>query len=140
MCIFCSIVRGESAASFLHQDDRCVAFLNTRPINPGEFMVIPREHIDHFTDIPDDLAGHIMIVGQRLGRRMLTEFKPARVGYVVHGFGVPHAHLNVVPQHEPIDIVSSKHVVVEGSSFRISDENLASPSREELDAIALRFQ
>ena len=103
-------------------------------------MVIPREHIDHFTDIPDDLAGHIMIVAQRLGRRMLTEFKPARVGYVVHGFGVPHAHLNVVPLHDSSDIISGKHVVAEGSNFRISEENLPKPSREELEAIALQFK
>ena len=103
-------------------------------------MVIPREHIDHFTDIPDVLAGHIMIVAQRLGRRMLTEFKPVRIGYVVHGFGVPHAHLNIVPQYDPSDIISAKHVVVEGNSFRISEENLTSPSRDELDAIASRFK
>ena len=140
MCIFCSIVRGESPASFLHQDDHCVAFLNIRPIHPGEFIVIPREHIDHFTDIPDDLAGRILIVVQRLGRRMLDEFKPTRAGYVVHGFGVPHAHLNVVPLRDTSDIISAKHVVVEGSSFRISEENLPSPSREELDAITSRFK
>lgn len=140
MCTFCSIINGESPASFIHQDDHCVAFLNINPINLGEFMVIPRLHIDHFTDMPDDLAAHIMVVAQQLGRRLLKEFEPKRIGYVVHGFGVPHAHLNVVPLHESNDIISAKHVVVDERGFRVSLENLSPPSRTKLDSIASRLR
>ena len=139
MCIFCSIAKGESKASFLYQDEHCLAFMNIRPINPGEFMVIPRKHIDHFTDLPDELASHILLVAQRLGRNLLREMKPKRIGYVVHGFGVAHAHLNVVPLHESDDIISAKHVVVTGHDFVVSVENLAMPDRSELDALALRL-
>jgi histidine triad (HIT) family protein len=136
MCIFCSIAKGESAASLLYQDQHCLAFMNIRPINPGEFMVIPRKHIDHFTDLPDELACHILVVAQRLGRNLLRELKPQRVGYVVHGFGVAHAHMNVVPLHESSDIISAKHVVITGNSFSISEEKLSIPDRKELDALA----
>ncbi len=139
MCVFCDIVRGESRASFLHQDDLCLAFMNIRPINPGEFMVIPRAHIDHFTDLPDDLACHILLVAQRLGRNLLREMRPLRVGYVVHGFGVPHAHLNVVPLHDGGDIISAKHVVIEKGGFAISLVNLPVPDRRELDELARRL-
>jgi histidine triad (HIT) family protein len=139
MCIFCQIVWGESRASFLHQDEHCVAFMNIRPINPGEFMVIPRAHIDHFTDLPDALACHILTVAQRLGRNLLRELKPVRVGYVVHGFGVAHAHLNVVPLHEGNDIISAKHVVVTGQGFEVSLENLTVPKRSDLDRLAKRL-
>ena len=31
-------------------------------------LVIPKAHIDHFTDIPDDIARRIMVVAQRIGR------------------------------------------------------------------------
>jgi len=110
--------------------------MNIRPINPGEFMVVPREHIDHFTDIPDELASHILIVAQRLGRNLMREFKPLRIGYVVHGFGVPHAHLNVIPLHEGNDIISAKHVVLTGNGFKCSEENLSMPERLELDNYA----
>lgn len=139
MCIFCSITKGESTASFLYQDEHCLAFMNIRPINPGEFMVIPRKHIDHFTDLPDELACHILVVAQRLGRNLLREMKPKRIGYVVHGFGVAHAHLNVVPLHESYDIISAKHVVITGDDFVVSVEKLTMPSRDELDAIAKRL-
>ncbi len=102
-------------------------------------MVIPRAHIDHFTDIPDNIAGHIMITAQRLGRNLHREFKPMRIGYVVHGFGVPHAHLNVVPMHESNDIISAKHVILGDSGFEVSLENIAAPERSELNAIARRI-
>lgn len=139
MCVFCQIANGEIRASFLHQDENCLAFMNIRPINPGEFMVIPRVHIDHFTDLPDDLACHILLVAQRLGRNLLRELKPLRVGYVVHGFGVPHAHLNVVPLHHGSDIISAKHVVVTDRGFDVSLENLPVPDRHELDELARRL-
>lgn len=140
MCIFCSILRDESPASFIYQDDLCVAFLNIRPIHEAEFMVIPREHIDHFTDLPDDLAAHIMVVAQKLARKLLVEFKPQRIGYVVHGFGVPHAHLNVIPLHDSSDIISAKHVHAKHGEFVVSLDNIAAPTREELDVIATRFK
>ena len=140
MCIFCQIIAGEAEASVVHKDAQCVAFMNLRPVNPGEFMVIPRAHIDHFTDLPDDLAAHIMVVAQRLGRRMQAILSPQRVGYVVHGFGVPHAHLNVVPLTHPHDIISGKHVQVNGTGFDVTLAGLSSPDRAALDAMAARLR
>ena len=139
MCIFCSIISKQSRASILYEDELCLAFMNIRPINPGEFMVVPKEHIDHFTDISDELASHILIVAQRLGRNLLREFKPLRIGYVVHGFGVPHAHLNVIPLHEGNDIISAKHVVATRDGFKVSLERLSVPERHELDEFANRL-
>ena len=139
MCVFCSIVDGKTTASLIHQDEKCLAFMNIRPINEGEFMVIPRDHIDHFLDLPDELATHIVMVAQRFGRKLQREFKPLRVGYVVHGFGVPHAHLNVVPMHDPSDIISAKHIVCDGGSFIISEANISPPQRDELEAAAKRL-
>ena len=96
-CVFCRIVAGGEPCSRVHEDDVSLGFMGIRPVRPGELMVIPKEHIDHFCDLPDDLAAHILLVAQRAIRRTL---RPRRVGLVVHGFGVPHAHLLVVPQHE----------------------------------------
>ena len=67
-------------------------------------MIIPKEHIDHFCDIPDQLAAHILIVAQQFSRTIRQVLSPQRVGLVVHGFGVPHAHISVVPLQSPTDI------------------------------------
>ena len=135
-CIFCRIVAGEAPASVLHEDGRVLAFMNIRPLHPGEFLVIPKAHVDHFSDLDDDLACRVLVVGQRLSRNLRERLKPRRVGLVVHGYGVPHAHLNVVPLHHPDDITSAGYAVVENGAVRFTTEKLPAPTREELDETA----
>ncbi|MEC5399868.1 HIT family protein [Uliginosibacterium sp. H1] len=138
-CPFCEIVAGRAPASVVYADDVIIAFTTIRQTRAGECLVIPKAHIDHFTDIPDALAAHIMVVAQKLGRRMREAFDPLRVGMVVHGFGVAHAHLIVVPQHDPSDIVSGQHAFLDDGVIRF-DGNLIPPTqRDELDAIAARL-
>ena len=61
-CAFCRILRSELPASFVHQDDRCVAFMDIRPVNPGHVLVIPRVHTPHLADvIPADAARWILV-------------------------------------------------------------------------------
>jgi histidine triad (HIT) family protein len=72
--------------------------MTLQPTAAGECLVIPNDHIDHFTDVPDSVASHIMRIAQRLGRRMREVFPLQRVGYLVHGYGVAHAHFIIVAQ------------------------------------------
>ena len=134
-CVFCRIVAGREPCSRVHEDDVSLGFMGIRPARPGELMVIPKEHIDHFCDLPDDLAAHILLVAQRLSRAIRRTLRPRRVGLVVHGFGVPHAHLLVVPQREPTDITSGRHIHLEEGRIAFGTRHLEVP-REELDAIA----
>jgi len=110
-----------------------MAFMTLRPFAPGECTVIPREHIDHFTDVPDDMAARIMVAAQRIGRRMRTVFTPQRVGMVVHGYGVPHAHLIVVPQHGPFDITSGRYAYLENGQIAFGMKNIPLAARSTLD-------
>jgi len=135
-CIFCKIIAGEAPVSVVYEDESVLALMNIRPIHPGELMVIPKEHIDHFCDVPDDLACRLLAQAQRLSRNIRERLKPVRVGLVVHGFGVAHAHLCVVPLHEPDDIVSARYLRVEGGQIKFGVEHLKEESREELDRMA----
>jgi histidine triad (HIT) family protein len=135
-CIFCQIVAGEAPASVVYEDERVMAFMTLKPVNPGELLVIPKEHVDHFCDLADELACHILVQAQRLSRNLRERLKPKRVGLVVHGFGVAHAHLVVVPLHESNDIVSAKHLHVEGGQIKFGVGHLKEESREELDRLA----
>jgi histidine triad (HIT) family protein len=115
-CIFCEIVAGRAPASFVYRDELVSAFMTLQPTAAGECLVIPNEHVDHFTDVPDDVAAHIMGVAQRIGRRMRDVFPLERVGYLVHGYGVAHAHFIVVPQQGPHHLTSERFArVVDGA-------------------------
>ncbi len=134
-CVFCRIVAGGEPCSRVHEDDVSLGFMGIRPVRPGELMIIPKQHVDHFCDLPDDLAAHILVVAQRLSRAIRRTLRPRRVGLVVHGFGVPHAHLLVVPQHEPTDITSGRHIRLEEGRIAFGTRHLEVP-QEELDAMA----
>lgn len=107
-CVFCEIVARRAPASFVYEDDVIAAFMTLQPTAPGECLIIPKEHVDHFTDLPDDIAQRIMLVAQQLGRRMRNAFPLERVGYLVHGYGVAHAHFIVVPQQGPHHLTSDR--------------------------------
>ena len=115
-CIFCEIVAGRAPASFVYRDELVSAFMTLQPTAAGECLIIPNEHVDHFTDVSDDVAAHIMGVAQRIGRRMRDVFPLERVGYLVHGYGVAHAHFIVVPQQGPHHLTSERFArVVDGA-------------------------
>ena len=135
-CKFCRLVERELPVSVIWEDDEVMAFMNIRAVNKGECMVIPKQHIDHFTDIPDPLATKMLLIAQRIGRKLLDVYLAQRIGYIVHGYGVPHAHLIVVPQIDPNDITSAKFARMEKGKLTFSDQHLPLIDREELDAMA----
>ncbi|HMQ79788.1 MAG TPA: HIT family protein [Ignavibacteria bacterium] len=135
-CIFCDIVTGKAESSKIYEDEHIIALMNIRPVNAGEFLIIPKIHIDHFIDLPSELACHILLTAQTLSNNLMKTLKPLRIGYLVHGFGVPHAHLNVIPLNSPNDIVSIKQLKIINEEIIDDITLLPQPTRSELDKIA----
>jgi histidine triad (HIT) family protein len=40
-CLFCRILAGELPGTFVYRDDRCAAFMDIQPVNPGHLLVVP---------------------------------------------------------------------------------------------------
>jgi histidine triad (HIT) family protein len=95
--IYSRIIAGEIPGRFIWRDDRAVAIVDIRPLNRGHCLVIPVEQVDHWIDLPEDLAAHLMGVAGAVGRAQQEVFSPARIGLMIAGFEVPHTHLHVVP-------------------------------------------
>jgi len=135
-CVFCKIINKEIPASVIFEDDTIICILDIHPVNDGACMVIPKEHIDHFTDLPDELASHIMIAAQKIGRNIMKTLGPERVGYVVHGYGVAHAHFVIVPQNDANDITSRKIAKVEDGVVKFDHTLIPAAERAYLDNLA----
>jgi histidine triad (HIT) family protein len=135
-CVFCDVVERKEPGSFVYEDDEAAAFTTVRATRAGETVVIPKAHIDHFTDLPDPLAAHIMVVAQHIGRKIMTVLAPRRVGYVVHGFGVAHAHLIIVPLHDPTDITSARHATLRNGEIAFGLTGVEEWPRDALDEVA----
>ena len=66
-CIFCKIAAGAIPAVKIYEDELVFAFLDIGPINPGHVLVIPREHHESASTIPETTAGRMFRVGARIG-------------------------------------------------------------------------
>jgi histidine triad (HIT) family protein len=106
--VFGRIIAGEIPGSFVHRDDVCVSFMTINPIAPGHLLVVPRLEVDHWVDLPDDVAARVFAVSHRISRALTRVFTCERVGLVVAGYEVPHCHVHLVPTLSMADIDFSR--------------------------------
>ena len=95
--IFTHIIEGRIPGTFVHRDERCVVFLSINPMATGHALVVPIAEIDHWVDLPEELAAHLFSVAHRIGRAQQRAFSPDKVGLIIAGYEVPHTHLHVIP-------------------------------------------
>jgi len=95
--LFTRIIDGEIPGRFVWRDERCVAFLTIAPLAPGHVLVVPIEEVDHWIDLELDLLAHVMDVARTVARAQQEVFQPTKVGVIVAGEEVPHAHVHLVP-------------------------------------------
>ena len=79
------------------EDDRFFAFLDIRPIAPGHTLVVPKTQTDKLFDLGiEDLSG-LLPFARRIALALEKAVPCKRVGVMVAGFEVPHAHVHLVP-------------------------------------------
>lgn len=122
--IFSRIIAGELDGHFVWQDDQCVAIMTIQPINPGHLLVIPREEIDHWDDLPDELASHLMTVSKRLAKALKSAYSCRRVGLMIAGFEVPHTHLHVIPANDLGDFDLAGLAFAEADELKAAAEHI----------------
>nr|WP_221374289.1 HIT family protein [Actinoplanes polyasparticus] len=101
--IFTQIINGDIPGRMIWTDDRVAAFLTIAPLTAGHTLVVPRDEIDDWTQLSPELLGHVMAVSHRVGAALKKAYEAPRVGLVIAGFEVPHAHVHVFPAWEMAD-------------------------------------
>jgi histidine triad (HIT) family protein len=100
-CVFCGVVAGSVPAFVVASEPGGVAFLDTRPVFPGHVLVVPREHVVTFTDLPAAaLAGYFGLV-QRVTAAVQTGLGADGSFVAMNNIvsqSVPHLHSHVVPR------------------------------------------
>lgn len=95
--LFTRIIEGELPARFVWRDERCVAFLSINPLRDGHTLVVPRAEVDHWLDLDEDLAAHLLHASRSIGKALQKGFQPAKVGLLIAGLEVLHTHIHLVP-------------------------------------------
>ena len=106
--IFSKIIAGELPGRFVWRDDRVVAFLTIEPLTPGHTLIVPIAEVDHWLELPDDLADHVMRVARAVGRGIERAFDCERVALIIAGFEVPHVHIHVSGANSMSDLDFSR--------------------------------
>ena len=95
--IFTKIINGEIPCHKIAENDQFFAFLDIRPIAPGHTLVIPKVEIDRFFDLDNDVLSHFLPFAKPIAEAIEKVVPCERVGLMVAGLEVPHAHLHLVP-------------------------------------------
>jgi len=96
-CIFCKIAKGEIDSAKIYEDEKFFAFLDMNPINPGDTLLVPKIHIDNAFDIEEPLYSETFKTAKKLSEPIKRAVNFKRIGLVIEGFGVPHAHIHLIP-------------------------------------------
>ncbi len=106
--VFTRIISGELPGRFVWKDEACVAFLSANPLAPGHVLVVPRQEVDHWIDLPAPLLAQLMSVAQTIARALQAEYQPQKVGIAVVGLEVRHVHVHLVPLNAISDLDFSR--------------------------------
>jgi len=103
MCVFCSIVSGEIQAHKIYEDETTLAFLEIDPSSPGHAMVIPKEHIEDFMDLEEELMAPVMGTVQKVAKmiKMALGADNFTIGVnsgKIVGRHVEHMHVHIIPR------------------------------------------
>ncbi len=128
--VFTMIINGDIPGHFVWRDDDAVAFLSINPINVGHTLVVPRDEVDHWLDLPSASASHLMEVAHHVGAAHQRVFAAKRVGLIIAGFEVAHTHLHVLP------ISSMAHMDFANAATDVDHAELATNASMIRDALS----
>ena len=95
--IFSKIIAGVIPSYNIVEDDRFYAFLDINPMTKGHTLVVPKQETDYIFDLDDTLLADMVIFSKRVALAIEKAISCKRVGMMVIGLEVPHAHIHLVP-------------------------------------------
>ena len=88
------------------EDENFLAFLDIFPVAKGHTLVIPKKEVDYLFDLDDETYIGLQLFAKKvaLGIQKATSCK--KVGVMVLGLEVPHAHIHLVPMQSEADLLN----------------------------------
>jgi histidine triad (HIT) family protein len=106
--VFSKIVSGEIPSYKIAETANCYAFLDIFPLVKGHTLVIPKTEVDYIFDLDDALLAELHVFAKKIAKAIARVQLCKRVGVVVLGLEVPHAHIHLIPLQTESDISFSR--------------------------------
>ena len=105
--IFTRIVAGEIPSYKIAEDEKFFAFLDINPMTEGHTLVIPKQETDYIFDLDDTTLREMNIFAKKIAKAIEKAVPCKRIGIMVLGMEVPHAHIHLIPINKESDMLLS---------------------------------
>ena len=117
--IFTRIVNGEIPAYKVAEDENFLAFLDIFPVAKGHVLVIPKKEVDYIFDLDDETYTGLQLFAKKVAVGIQKTIPCVKVGVMVLGLEVPHAHIHLVPMQTEADLLNfSKKLKFSSEEFQ----------------------
>ena len=104
--LFSKIIAGEIPAYKVAEDDRFFAFLDIFPTAKGHTLVIPKKEVDYLFDLDEETYLGLHQFAKKVAKGLKKAVPCQKVGVMVLGLEVPHAHIHLVPMQSEHDLLN----------------------------------
>lgn len=116
--IFSKIVKGEIPSYKIAENDCFYAFLDINPMSKGHTLVIPKQETDYIFDLDDKTIADMTVFAKQVAKAIEKAIPCKRIGMMVIGLEVPHAHIHLIPITKESDMnLSNPKLKLEQSEF-----------------------
>ena len=103
--IFTKIINGEIPAYKVAEDENYFAFLDIFPTAKGHTLVIPKKEVDYIFDLDDETYAGLQMFAKKVAVGLKKAVPCLKVGVMVLGLEVRHAHIHLVPMQSEVDLL-----------------------------------
>nr|WP_321487270.1 HIT family protein [uncultured Draconibacterium sp.] len=104
--IFTKIINGEIPSYKVAEDENYFAFLDISPTAKGHTLVIPKKEVDYLFDLDDETYAGLQMFAKKVAKGLEKAVPCKKVGVMVLGLEVPHAHIHLVPMQSEHDLLN----------------------------------
>ena len=125
--IFTKIIKGEIPAHKVYEDEYTYAFMDIHPIQPGHVLLVTKNPAETILQLPDKDYQALWEAVRKVAGKMKQVFPDKkRIGIMVEGLDVAHAHVKIFP-------------IDSGSEFRKAPDMNAEPDHASLAEMAKKL-
>ncbi len=115
-CIFCDIISSSREGHFIYEDDSHVAFLDKYPIDKGHTLVVPKQHYEKITDMPEEMVGILFSKIPKIAQAIMkttgaVAFSLAQNNGRAAKQIIPHVHVHIIPRYAEMGAVWTKRTI-----------------------------
>lgn len=105
-CEFCQIIKRQSPAGIVYEDEKVIAIIPLSPFTEGHTLIIPKLHVQSFLDVSVEMLSYMVQIAHEIGIGIArSEFRGDGLNLWLSdgkeaGQTVMHVHLHIFPRYK----------------------------------------